>query len=112
MNARRRRARDETRTLLRRATEDKLIRAKGFMGCSVLVECGNVQISNSQQPISICPAIIEYWILDNGYWIIAHFIPTIHCLQIRFRAVDTLAPNIREISCDSVIKSASFVFST
>ena len=27
-------ARDETRIPLRRAAEDKLIRAKGFMGCS------------------------------------------------------------------------------
>ena len=28
--------------------EKRMIRAKGFMGCSFLVECGNVQISNSQ----------------------------------------------------------------
>ena len=65
------RAMDETRIPLRRAspfakassfakatedkTEDKLIRANGFMDCSFLVECGNVQISNSQQPISNLP---------------------------------------------------------
>ena len=49
-------------------TEDKLIRANGFTGCSFLVECGNVQISNSQQPISNLPRY--HWIMDTGYWIL------------------------------------------
>ena len=39
-----------------------------FMSCSFLVECGNVQISNSQQPISNLPR--HHWILDTGYWIL------------------------------------------